>query len=700
MSAPSPTRTPLPPGSAWLEATDGLMFPLVDETRVGRGEGNEVRPESAGVSRRHAVIRRVGQRYIISDLGSTNGTYVNDEPVSAPRDLVPGDRVTVGEWHSTFQRSSADADADDPLVAVPGSRSATQFLGTLGSDARQYLEGDLRVVTVLFLDLHGFTAISETMTPDQVTLVMNQCFERLTSVVARYGGHVDKYVGDAMMVLFGAPVTHEDDAERAVRAAIELQAELGRFTAQLRRHVGVLLEMRVGINTGEVLAGKVGGGQFAGFTVMGDAVNLASRLEHAARVGHILVGESTYKLTRHAIKYQPQPPIAIKGKRDLVQTYEVLGLDEDLSDNEFEFDSAFVGRAQHSQVLREMLEAASAGIQVVTLTGDPGTGKTRLLAEAQRAHAADTHWVVARSHAYDLSVPFSMLHHLAQDAARVLGDDPSTSELLDLLRAERAAADAEARTTALAGALALVLGRLAEDRLLVLVLDGAQWADAESLAVLDATLALPQVADSKIVLLVSARTDWEHAWPSSARALRLECFNRQECAELIAVALRAEQAEVDPAVIDGLLERTGGNPLALAELLQAHVDGGGLARTPPDNRWRLAKPLGLSGAPGLRAVAQARLDTLQPGERRVLQAAAVVDRGWTSSFLQEVLEGELAVSEALPRLVALGLLVEEPSHALGEEGERETAYAFRHTTLRDAAYASIPQLEQRRLHEH
>src|SRR6266545_2661869 len=192
-----------------------------------------------------------------------------------------------------------EAQAPVTIIAPALGFIARQGLAWLeqSSGERQYVQGELRIVTVLFLDLHGFTAMSERMAPDEVTQIMNRCFERLTATVARFDGYVDKYVGDAMMVLFGAPVAHADDPERAVRAALALQEELLRFNQHQK--ADVKLQMRIGINTGEVLAGRIGAGEYGQYTVMGDAVNLASRLEHAARVGHILVGETTHRFTRH-----------------------------------------------------------------------------------------------------------------------------------------------------------------------------------------------------------------------------------------------------------------------------------------------------------------------------------------------------------------------------------------------------------------
>src|SRR5262249_39386724 len=289
------------------------------ETRIGRGEQNNFQLSDASISRDHALIRRVEGDYVLSDLDSSNGTFVNDERVYEPRRLTAGHRVRLANLEFAFDIDKPALPSSHDPPDRPLATSISQFLTISGQiDTQNYLEGDLRVVTVLFLDLCGFTALSERMSPEQITVVVNQCFQHLTETATRFGGFVDKYIGDAMMVLFGAPQAHDDDAERSVRAAIAMQERIAQFSRRLKQRSGIALQMRVGINTGEVLAGAVGSGQFTAFTVMGDAVNLASRLEEHARVGRILVSEATYQLTRHAVQYGAGTTTSIRGKHDHV----------------------------------------------------------------------------------------------------------------------------------------------------------------------------------------------------------------------------------------------------------------------------------------------------------------------------------------------------------------------------------------------
>ena len=219
---------------AWLEDSAGGRRYIEAETRIGRGEGNNIRLLDASVSRYHALIRRVDGSYLISDLGSANGTFVDGERVHVPRVLASGERIRLANVEFAFH-----VDLSEGAAALTSNRlaaSVSQFLTMSGpAEMPISVDGDLRVVSVIFLDLCGYTALSATMPADQVTLVMNQCFQHLTETAARFGGYVDKYMGDAMMVLFGAPLAHEDDPERAVRAASAMQTVLSSFSERLHR---------------------------------------------------------------------------------------------------------------------------------------------------------------------------------------------------------------------------------------------------------------------------------------------------------------------------------------------------------------------------------------------------------------------------------------------------------------------------------
>ncbi|HLZ31405.1 MAG TPA: adenylate/guanylate cyclase domain-containing protein [Chloroflexota bacterium] len=689
-------------GMAWLEHASGERRYVQSEMRIGRGEQNDLRLNDASVSRYHAFLRRVDGRYLLSDVGSQNGTFVNGRQVHAPSALDSGDRIRAGTTELTFHLdvpSDSPANADDPATLTSITSSGTML--------QEYVQGDLRIVTVLFLDLHGFTAMSEGLQPDEVTQIMNRCFERLTATVARFGGYVDKYVGDAMMVLFGAPVAHADDPERAVRAAMALQDELGRFNQSQRspRKANVNLQMRIGINTGEVLAGRVGGGEFGQYTVMGDAVNLASRLEHAARVGHVLVGETTHRFTRQVIRYVALPPMSIRGKAEPVQTYEVVGLYSHETSVEAAMDSTFVGRQRELTRLGELITGSPSGFQSATIVAPASAGKSSLLTELHRRHAGDARWALARCSEYDRGTPYMALRqltlHILRSSGRgfdVLQGSPSEATgaplaaLAQLLSPNVERKDTgipEAGRLALATAFTHLLTENAVRECLVMTIDGVQWIDFESLAVLDAVV--PDLEDARVVLITTARPEWRHTWPNEVLTVHLEPFSLQDCTQFVSFLLRS--TAVAPATIDILARESDGNPLLLAEMVRSGVESGGLSEQ--DGEWRLQRRGGAvagGGVDALRSIIQARLDQLSSDERRVLQVAAVLGQNWTGSLLARVLDENLPVPDLLRALAEREYLVQEM-------GGEEPGYSFAHTITQEVAYASLPHTGRERLHE-
>jgi class 3 adenylate cyclase/tetratricopeptide (TPR) repeat protein len=641
VAAEGPVQASRAVALAWLEQPGGDRRYVESETRIGRGEQNNIRLDDPSVSRNHAIIRRVDGRYVISDLGSANSTLVNDERIHVPRALDSGDRIRVANTQFTFYLDTPSSPGAEPLSHPGLGHTVGQFFTSSSGDLNvtTYVDGDLRVVTVVFLDLHGFTALSETVSPEQITVVMNQCFERLTEIAAHFGGHVDKYVGDGMMVLFGAPRAQADHAERAVRAALAMQAALERFSERLHRRAGLALRMRVGINSGEVLAGRVGAGQFSAFTVMGDTVNLASRLEGATRVGHILVGQTTYQLTQDVVRYAPLEPIQVKGKQKPVQVYEVEGI-VDRADM-VEPLVPLVGREDELAWLEEVLTEPGDGWRSVVVVGEPGVGKSRLLDELQRRHASEVRWARVRCAEYEQGMPYAALRGLAH----ALADEPL-------------AADQDGQM--LEETFARLVRRAAADNGVVVVLDNADCADPTTRQALDQASAT--VMDARVLVLIARRQDGPD---TGARVLHLQPLADEDATRLVTLAL---SGDIEAERLEQVMRRSAGNPLALLELGRAvHVPA----------------------AHALRAVTQARLDRLAPSERDVLRLGAVFGEPFNPSLVAAALDQRPLVEELLGHLVELGYLLESTAHD----------FAFRQPFVADVIAASLPELQQRRLHE-
>jgi class 3 adenylate cyclase/tetratricopeptide (TPR) repeat protein len=656
---------------AWLEQAGERRY-VESETRIGRGEQNDLRLNDQSVSRDHALIRRVDGVYLISDLDSANGTFVNDQRVYAPRPLSRGDRIRLAETTFTFNVDAPETTAVVDAVQ-PISTSISQFLTISGQiDVQNYLQGELRVVTVLFLDLSGFTALSEKMSPEQVTLLVNQCFQRLTETAIRFGGFVDKYIGDAMMVLFGAPTAHDDDAERSVRAAIAMQAELANFSERLRQRSGITLQMRVGINTGEVLAGEIGSAQFSAFTVMGDTVNLASRLEGHARIGHILVNETTYQLTKQRIRYSALAPIPVKGKNDLVAAYEVLGVasgDESLAPPT---QTPFVGRQTELGVLEQLL-ADSGRLRRVMVIGAAGIGKSRLVSELCRRHAHQARAVVL--HCVDImeqGAP-AALRTAMPPRPRMVALEPQAEALVAVIDAAFNAFASELRELARLGPVVLVLDRI-------------DAADAATLASLERLSG--QLVDTDVLLVGAARSTPEGDWPKLLKPLELRELSFEDAGSLVRGLLQSER--VEPASVDRLLSQYGGTPLVLEQMIGAARASGVFSVV--DNEWRLRGEIDTRPMLRLRSLVQARLDQLSSEERNLLRVASLVGEPWTAQLIGLALETPAEVDRTLSHLVELGLLTSTSQSS-------DARYAFHDESIRAVIDASLPQMERRRLHE-
>lgn len=727
----STTMAPLPrPAAGWLALPNGERRILGAETRIGRHPKNDITLDDSQVSRNHAHIRRLEDRFVLSDLGSANGVYVNGEVVVTPRPLANGDVIGIGDTKLTFSLVPFADSGESPTGSGSVSPSETNLFSLAGSlssftgmvAAPTAMKGDLRTVTVLFTDMHGFTAMSERLNNAELTTaVMNQVFEALTAEIVRYDGYIDKYAGDNIMALFGAPRAHEDDPERAIKAALAMQRALENFNRRLRRELGLSLQMRTGINTGEVLFGQVGGGQFRSNTVMGDTVNLASRLEHAARVGHILIGESTYNLAKHAFQVTPLPPMDIKGVRDPVQAYEVVREkrpDEVL--REPAGADTLVGREDELQQLRSSLYNVLEGNgRLVSVIGDVGIGTSQLLAAFRRAESdSGVTWIVNRCLSYNNSAPYSLLAGFLRsllnldaeetlDRAKLLTTlketlgqigESAQAEYLALLgqilgvqinNAFIAGLEAKVRRKLTTSMIRALVAARARREPLIILFEEMQWVDLASIDALDELVeALPQLP---VLLLFAYRPEWSHGWSGRSfyRQINLPELNQEQSRRLLRQILRA--AELPDTVADTIVRHCGGNPLLLQETTKALQDRGVLVQR--KGVWALTADVSMLNIPStLRGVMMARIDRLSEQDRAVLQKAAVIGRSFTYRLLASISGLDDAVDESIAALKDHEIISELPLAA-------EPEYHFKHTITQELAYNNMLATERRALHE-
>jgi class 3 adenylate cyclase len=563
------------------------------------------------------------------------------------------------------------------------------------------LQEERKVVTVLFADLVGFTARAERLDPEDVRAILTPYFARVRREIESFGGTVEKFIGDAVMAVFGAPVVHGDDPERAVRAALAMCSaveELNRDDPELE------LKIRIAVNTGEALVSLAASVTQGEGVVAGDVVNTASRLQEAAPVNGILVGEETYRATRSVIRYEDAEPVVAKGKQEPVRVWRALAASAGPGERAAG-RVPMVGRVSELAALQRIWDnvLAEQRPQLVTLFGPAGIGKTRLASEfAELAGAGGARVIKGRSLPYGEVIPYGAFAAQVKQVAKIFDTDEAATACVKLDQAVAELLDDEARETSAHIAMLIGIGRggdvgnrqtlffsarrlveaLANDRPTVLVFEDIHWADAGMLDLLEVLAS--RVRDVPLLLLALARPDllerrpgWGGGLPGFT-ALPVEPLGEEHAKELAAQVLvhmhkaRHESAEI------GLIGE--GNPLFIEELAAS------MAEDPTASTSELPTTI--------RGIVSARLDALPPGERAVLLDAAVVGKVFWTGALQRMSSGELDLAELLDSLEGRDLIRRESVSRL--RGDQQ--FSFKHDLIRDAAYATLPRPQRRKRH--
>jgi len=523
-----------------------------------------------------------------------------------------------------------------------------------------------KTVTVLFADVVGSTSLGEQRDPEAVRALMARYFDRMSGVIERHGGTVEKYVGDAIMAVFGIPSAHEDDALRAVRAATEMRVAL----AELNREMPTPISMRTGLNTGEVVVGD------AHTLVTGDAVNVAARLEQTASAGEILVGETTHALVRDAVLAEPVGPLELKGKTDSAPAWRVVAVVPDAPGHARRFDTPLVGRDEELAMLRQAYDRAVArrSCHLFTVLGPAGVGKSRLARELSASLADDATVVVGRCLPYGEGITYWPLRGIVRalgDPASLVGDSDAA-----VVRAVVGDDDTAAGPEETAHAFHRLFEAAARQRPLVLGFEDIHWAEPALLALIDHVA--DSARDAPILVLCLARPELldEHPeWSGgklNATTILLDPLDDALSDELLH-ALGADA--LDRTTRRTINETAEGNPLFLEELVAMVLDEGAPDAVPPT----------------VQALLTARLELLPLAEHHALAAAAVAGRFFSADALA-VLAGDEAV-EALDALERKDLIRSQRVAFVDGGG-----YRFRHILIRDAAYESLPKVARADLH--
>ena len=646
-----------------------------------------------------------------------------------------GEHPVVSSQHSVVSREKADrqrSQATNPRPLIPDPQPPAAYTPPhlaeriraeqAALEARSGTDGERKTITALFADLKGSTALIENLDPEEARAIIDPALQLMMDAVHRYEGYVAQALGDGIFALFGAPIAHEDHPQRAVYAALRMQEAMRRYSDHVRLKGGPPLQLRVGLNTGEVVVRSIRKDDLhTDYVPVGHSTNLAARMEQMATPGSILITDYTRKLVEGYVELKALGTAEIKGVEELLPVYEVLGagpLRTRLQVSARRGLTRFVGRQREMEQLTRALEHVKVGHgQIVGVMGEPGLGKSRLFHEFVGAYG---HTPLLALQAYSVSYgkasPYLPVIELLksyfqieqtdderQRRAKVMGHvlaldrslEGTLPYLLTLLGIEDPDSslqpmDAQIRRRRTFEALRKLFLRESLNQPLLLIFEDLHWIDVETQGFLD-TLS-ESIASAKIVLLTNYRPEYRHEWGSKTyyTQLRLAPLGREEAEELLTFLLGSDTSL--KALKQLILAKTEGTPFFMEEVVQTLAEEGVLSGE--RGQYRLEKaPTELHISPTVQGVLAARIDRLAADEKALLQQLAVIGRQFPLSLMRQVVaHPEEALYQLLASLQRKEFLYEQPAFP-------EVEYQFKHALTQDVAYNSVLVERRKVLHE-
>ncbi|MDQ3914113.1 MAG: AAA family ATPase [Actinomycetota bacterium] len=567
----------------------------------------------------------------------------------------------------------------------------------------------LKTVTVLFTDMVDWTSLGERFDPESLHSVTREYFGTIKSIAERYGGSVEKFIGDAVVAVFGIPSLHEDDALRAVSAAVEIHRSIDELRARLERDAGVTIQVRTGINTGEVLSQTATG---ASGRFVGDAVNVAARLQQSAAPGEILIGPGTHDLVKDRVRSDLLEPLMVKGRAAPVVAHRLLEVSS-APVAHARPKTPIVGRDREVHLLHETLDRVGADRtpHLFTVLGAPGVGKSRLVAELDDEESALV--LHGRCLPYGDGITYWPLAEIVQTAAGIesgdapeaaraklaasAGEDEEAAAVAERVAQVLSLSEAGSTTDDLFWGIRKYFERLARQRPLVVVIDDVHWAEPTMLELLDHLV--DSIGDVPLLVVCIARLDLMELRPAwgggkmNATSLVLGPLKEVDCRELLG-SLLGDSPAVDE-VAAAVFRVADGNPLFVEEMVSMLMDRGLLEQI--DGRWKAVRDLAsVTVPPTIQALVAARLDRLSLEEREVVGMAAVMGEAFAPRAVSELAPGSVGVSvdETLGRLTKKQLVAPGDVEFAGSR-----MYSFRHLLIRDTAYEHLPRMARATIHE-
>lgn len=628
--------------------------------------------------------------------------------------------------HSLAEKRSSEVEAAPeslaPRATDHGSPSpyTPKHLAEKILTSRSALEGERRQVTVLFADVAGFTSMAEKLDPEEVHGIMNRCFEIVTAEIHRFEGTVNQYTGDGVMALFGAPIAHEDSPRRAVHSALAIQRGLAEYSGELERERGFGLHMRIGLNTGTVVVGKIGDDLRMDYTAVGDTTNLAARLQQVAQPDQVLMSDTTHKLVSGFFETTDLGEIEIKGHATPIHGHQAVRARSRRSGMAAAVErglTPLIGRERDVDTLLDRFEQAKKGQgQVVFIVGEAGIGKSRLVYEFRRRLADNKErvtWLEGRCVSFGQSIPFLPVIDQLRDAVGIDEQDGEPEIIAKVEATLRELSGMEAYSPYLRNLLsvdpgdptlvlmdpavrrkrtfdalrAIGLG-IAARQPAVFVFEDLHWIDTSTSEYLNSCMDV--VATAPVLLVLTCRVGYQPPFVprSYFTTITLRSLTEGEAAQMAGRVLGSD--EFPPQLSKALMEKAEGVPLFIEEVTKTLLDLGVLRRD--GEHYRMVKGVDDVDIPQtIQGIIMARLDRLGEHGKRTVQLASVIGRQFLQRLLERVAELPGELEGLLQELKSLELIYEQGLL-------QEPAYVFKHAVIQDVAYGSLLVQRRRKLH--
>ena len=618
------------------------------------------------------------------------------------------------ECGHNLQAPSKPPDYSEPQSYTP------KFLADKILTARSTIEGERKLVTVLFADVANFTSLSEKLDPEEVHQIMDGCFKILMDEIHQYEGTINQFTGDGVMALFGAPIAHEDHAQRACFASLSIQKAIEKYSEKLKNEGNIDFKMRIGLNSGPVIVGSIGDDLRMDYTAVGDTVNLASRMESQASPGSALVSANTYKIAHDFFEFQSIGKIDVKGKKDPQEAFELIkkgDVDSRIGASVAKGLTKFIGRKNSIAGLMEAYEKVQSGSgQVVGIVGEAGIGKSRLILEfRKKLPINETAWLEGRCIHYGGSMAYLPILEILRSYFdinegdrefiikkklddRILTLDERLKntlspfqELLSVKVDNEAYLQLEPTVKKLRKFEAIrdLLIRESENQALVIVVDDLHWMDKTSEDFIK--YLIDSLPHSRILLLLLYRPEYTHQWGSKSyyTKIGLDQLSTTSGAELVQAIL--ENGEAVPELRDLVLSKAGGNPLFVEEIAHSLIENGFIVKK--NQAYVLTKKASEIEVPDtIAGIISARLDRVEENLKRIMQVASVIGREFAFRILQSITGMKEDLKSCLLNLQGLEFIYEKQLFP-------ELEYIFKHALTQEVAYGSLLLKRKKEIHE-